>query len=146
MRLFHTYLFVLGIRSVYVSSIPFSWPFATSLSRRTFHRRDTQCGFKLSTRASAAHIYPSLHSPSWIFDCELLLLASLSGIPLREVGIQWHEVDGSKVDLIKDSVGMAVDLLVIRGNYWMGRWAKPGWVNVSLAEVKEGEKEKKKSR
>ncbi|KAM0750682.1 hypothetical protein T439DRAFT_325738 [Meredithblackwellia eburnea MCA 4105] len=106
MRLFHTYLYILGIRTI----------------------RDTQCGFKLHSRPSAAHIYPHMHSPSWIFDCELLLLAGLSGIPTREVGIQWHEVDGSKVDLVKDSVKMAIDLLVIRGNYWMGRWSKPGWV------------------
>lgn len=100
MRGFHTYLFVLGIRSI----------------------RDTQCGFKLHTRRTATHLYPLLHSPSWIFDCELLLLAALAGIPTREVGIAWHEVDGSKVDLVRDSIGMAVDLLVIRGNYLLGRW------------------------
>lgn len=123
MRLFHTYLFILGIRSI----------------------RDTQCGyvysdlsvsytdassssFKLSTRATTAHLYPSMHSPSWIFDCELLLLAELSHITIKEVGIEWKEVEGSKVDLIRDSLGMAVDLLVIRGNYWMGRWTRPGLV------------------
>lgn len=106
MRLFHTYLYLLGIRTI----------------------RDTQCGFKLHTRASAALLYPLLHSPSWIFDCELLLLASLAGIPAHEVGVQWHEVEGSKVDLVRDSIGMAIDLLVIRGNYAVGRWEKPAWV------------------
>ena len=73
--------------------------------------------FKLHTRPSAAHLYPFLHSPAWIFDCELLLLAGLAGIPTREVGIAWKEVDGSKVDIVRDSIKMAVDLLVIRGNY-----------------------------
>ncbi|KAK4705898.1 hypothetical protein P7C70_g314, partial [Phenoliferia sp. Uapishka_3] len=106
MRLFHTYLFVLGIRTI----------------------RDTQCGFKLHTRPSAALIYPFLHSPAWIFDCELLLLANLSGVPIREVGIAWKEVDGSKVDLVRDSIKMAIDLLVIRGNYLLGRWSRPNWV------------------
>lgn len=130
MRCFHFYLHLLGIRSI----------------------RDTQCGFKLSTRATSAHLYPSLHSPSWIFDCELLLLASLAGIPLREVGIKWHEVDGSKVDLIKDSIGMAVDLLVIRGNYLFGRWKRPESLEiVDLGEeevevVGNGKNEKKKER
>lgn len=100
--------------------------------------RDTQCGFKLCTRASAATIYPLLHSPSWIFDCELLLLASLAGIPIREVGIQWHEVDGSKVDLVRDSIAMAVDLLVIRANYACGKWQRPKWVGIE--SVQDGER------
>ncbi|KAL8287642.1 hypothetical protein RQP46_003500 [Phenoliferia psychrophenolica] len=116
MRLFHTYLYVLGIRSI----------------------RDTQCGFKLHTRPSAAHIYPFLHSPAWIFDCELLLLAGLAGIPTREVGIAWKEVEGSKVDLVRDSIRMAVDLLVIRGNYLLGRWQKPIWVGVVADGSREG--------
>ncbi|KDE02236.1 hypothetical protein MVLG_07193 [Microbotryum lychnidis-dioicae p1A1 Lamole] len=124
MRCFHAYLHLLGIRAI----------------------RDTQCGFKLSTRASAAHLYPSLHSPSWIFDCELLLLASLAGVPLREVGIRWHEVDGSKVDLIKDSIKMAVDLLVIRGNYLFGRWKRPAHVDVVDGGEDESAEEERKKR
>lgn len=97
--------------------------------------------FKLQTRLSSAHIYPLLHSPSWIFDCELLLLASLSSIPTSEVGIQWKEVDGSKVDLIKDSIRMAIDLLVVRGNYWLGRWRKPAVIKLS---TEPSSREKKK--
>lgn len=58
------------------------------------------------------------------------------------MGIAWHEVDGSKVDLVRDSIGMAVDLLVIRGNYLLGRWRKPGWVGVEVGEVKVGEGKK----
>lgn len=88
-------------------------------------RKVARIRFKLHTRRAAAHLYPLLHSPAWIFDCELLLLASLAGIPAAEVGIKWQEVGGSKVDLIKDSIAMAIDLLVIRGNYWFGRWESP---------------------
>jgi hypothetical protein len=42
--------------------------------------------------------------------------------------------------LVKDSVGMAVDLLVIRGNYWMGRWRTPGWVGVEILSEREEER------
>ncbi|KAK4056835.1 dolichyl-phosphate beta-glucosyltransferase [Microbotryomycetes sp. JL221] len=127
MRGFHTYLFVLGIRTI----------------------RDTQCGFKLCTRASAAHIWPLMHSSGWIFDCELLILAALAGIPTREVGIQWHEVDGSKVDLVRDSIAMAVDLLVIRANYLLGRWSKPVFIGLETMQqgqrIREQEEQTKKT-
>ncbi|GAA5907869.1 dolichyl-phosphate beta-glucosyltransferase [Sporobolomyces salmoneus] len=121
MRSFHLYLSLLGLRTI----------------------RDTQCGFKLHARASAAHLYPSLHSPGWIFDCELLLLAELTGIPLREVGVRWHEVGGSKLDVVWDSIRMARDLLVIRGNHLTGRWKSPSKVDVRIDEgTLEGKKQK----
>ncbi|GAA5832615.1 hypothetical protein JCM5353_006696 [Sporobolomyces roseus] len=119
MRSFHLYLSLLGLRTI----------------------RDTQCGFKLHTRASASHLYPSLHSPGWIFDCELLLLAELTGVPLREVGVRWHEVGGSKLDVVWDSVRMARDLLVIRGNHLTGRWKSPKKVDVRIEEKGEGRKD-----
>ena len=114
MRSFHLYLSLLGLRTI----------------------RDTQCGFKLHARASAAHLYPSLHSPGWIFDCELLLLAELTGVPLREVGVRWHEVGGSKLDVVWDSIRMARDLLVIRGNHLTGRWKSPDRIDVRMTEAK----------
>ena len=61
----------------------------------------------------------------WIFDIELLTLATLAGIPITEVPITWKEVEGSKMQLLKDSIAMAIDLLVIRANYSLGRWQKP---------------------
>lgn len=84
--------------------------------------------FKLCTRATARVIYEACHSPAWIFDCELILLAELASIPTTEVGIDWHEVAGSKIDLVKDSIKMALDLMVIRGNYALGTWQKPAKV------------------
>lgn len=105
MRSFHIYLSVLGIR----------------------HIADTQCGFKLFSRAIAREIFPNLHVEGWIFDIEILIIASLldgkpDPVKIREVPIQWREVEGSKMDLIKDSISMAVDLLVIRASYAIGRW------------------------
>ncbi|KAH8173349.1 glycosyl transferase family 2 domain-containing protein [Sarocladium implicatum] len=37
--------------------------------------RDTQCGFKLFSRASLPHIVPYMHAEGWIFDIEMLMLA-----------------------------------------------------------------------
>jgi dolichyl-phosphate beta-glucosyltransferase len=49
----------------------------------------------------------------------------MAGIPTAEVPITWNEVEGSKMQLMKDSIQMAVDLLIIRANYGLGRWQKP---------------------
>lgn len=46
-------------------------------------------------------------------------------LPIAEVAVDWREVEGSKIDLLKDSIGMALDLVVIRLNYALGRWTRP---------------------
>lgn len=83
---------------------------------------DTQCGFKLFTRSTAQQLFESLHIHGWIFDVELLLLAQKLGIPVAEVPIEWHEIEGSKMSLMRDSINMAIDVLVLRANYTLGRW------------------------
>ncbi|MCO5566058.1 hypothetical protein L7F22_019734 [Adiantum nelumboides] len=116
--------------------------------------RDTQCGFKLFTRRSAQAIFPLAHIDRWIFDVELLLLAEVASsntlqktaasnltlftnsdvkdpllrlpLPISEVAVDWREVEGSKIDILKDSIKMGMDLLIIRLNYAFGRWKSPG--------------------
>lgn len=97
---FHTILLILGISSI----------------------KDTQCGFKLLSRRAAERIIPNMHVEGFIFDIEMLLLAQWNAIPIVEVAINWHEVAGTKVNLVVDSVRMAKDLLIIRANYAVGLW------------------------
>ncbi|KAI9325342.1 nucleotide-diphospho-sugar transferase [Obelidium mucronatum] len=101
---FHTFLLILGIAEI----------------------KDTQCGFKLVTRKTAATIFPHMHVEGWIFDIEMLLLATWYKVPLVEVPVTWHEVDGSKVNILKDSIKMAIDLLMIRFYYFTGLWSAFG--------------------
>ncbi|KAL1838735.1 hypothetical protein VTJ49DRAFT_2272 [Mycothermus thermophilus] len=99
--------------------------------------RDTQCGFKLFSRAALPHIVPYMHTEGWIFDIEMLMLAesapatpvlasdgsvigTSSGIRVAEVPVGWHEVAGSKVNLVQDSVRMAVGLAVLRASWMLG--------------------------
>lgn len=84
--------------------------------------KDTQCGFKLFSRAAAQKIFPYMHVEGWIFDIELLQLAAEQGMLIKEVEVNWIEIPGSKMSLVKDSINMALDLLVIRLNYLIGRW------------------------
>ena len=85
--------------------------------------KDTQCGFKLFTRASLPYIIPYMHSEGWIFDVEMLMLAESAKIPMVEVPIGWKEVGGSKLNVVWDSVGMAVGLAVLRLGWGLEVWA-----------------------
>lgn len=61
-----------------------------------------------------------MHSEGWIFDVEMLMLAEAAHIPVREVPIGWHEVTGSKLNVIWDSLAMAWGLAVLRAAWALG--------------------------
>ncbi|KAI6859060.1 dolichyl-phosphate beta-glucosyltransferase [Hortaea werneckii] len=86
----------------------------TLTTPRTSHIKDTQCGFKLFSRPALPYIIPYMHSEGWIFDVEMLMLAESADIPMTEVAIGWKEVKGSKLNVIKDSLGMAWGLAMLR--------------------------------
>ena len=39
-----------------------------------------------------------------------------------EVGVQWEEIAGSKMNLLKDAIIMIKDMFIIRYNYTIGTW------------------------
>jgi len=89
--------------------------------------KDTQCGFKLFSREAAILLFTNLHLQRWAFDTELVVIAERIGLPLAEVGVIWHEVDGSKLDSGKTSlaiasVNMLRDMLCVRMCYFLGIW------------------------
>ncbi|EMC99028.1 glycosyltransferase family 2 protein [Baudoinia panamericana UAMH 10762] len=92
----------------------------TLTTPRTAKIKDTQCGFKLFTRPSLPYIVPFMHSEGWIFDVEMLMLAESADIPVLEVPIGWKEVMGSKLNVVKDSIGMAVGLALLRLCWGLG--------------------------
>lgn len=81
---------------------------------QTARVKDTQCGFKLFSRATLPYIVPHMHMDGWIFDVEMLMLAEFAGIPVVEVAVGWREVLGSKLNVVKDSIGMAFGLAILR--------------------------------
>lgn len=84
--------------------------------------RDTQCGFKLFARNSARLLFPHQHVERWAFDVELLLMAQAQGIPIREVAVNWEEIDGSKLDPLSATIEMLRDMIRIRLAYTLGIW------------------------
>eukprot|EP00581_Thalassiosira_minuscula_P030776 CAMPEP_0183767044 /NCGR_PEP_ID=MMETSP0739-20130205/11950_1 /TAXON_ID=385413 /ORGANISM="Thalassiosira miniscula, Strain CCMP1093" /LENGTH=361 /DNA_ID=CAMNT_0026005913 /DNA_START=123 /DNA_END=1208 /DNA_ORIENTATION=- len=89
--------------------------------------QDTQCGFKLFTRSAVVLLFTNLHLRRWAFDTEAVVIAEKLGVSLSEVGVIWHEVDGSKLDAGKVvlaivSLGMLRDMVCVRMCYLLGIW------------------------
>ncbi|XP_011302309.1 dolichyl-phosphate beta-glucosyltransferase [Fopius arisanus] len=84
--------------------------------------RDTQCGFKLLTRESARTIFRALHVERWAFDVEMLYLAQTLNIPIKEICVNWTEIEGSKVVPFWSWLQMGRDLGLIWLRYTIGAW------------------------
>jgi len=84
---------------------------------------DTQCGFKLFHTERTRHVFEQLTTFGFGFDPELLFLSKRSGLTIREVSVRWSHADGSKVNVLRDSVRMFGDLLRIRWNAISGRYS-----------------------
>ena len=61
-----------------------------------------------------------MHSEAWIFDVEMLMLAESAQIAVAEVAVGWKEVMGSKLNVIRDSLGMAWGLFILRSAWALG--------------------------
>jgi len=75
---------------------------------------DTQCGLKILTAAAFEKIAPFTQSLGFAFDVELLLLLLKTGRRVVEFPIDWEDVAGSKVHLLRDSTRMAREVFRIR--------------------------------
>ncbi|GBM46024.1 Dolichyl-phosphate beta-glucosyltransferase [Araneus ventricosus] len=84
--------------------------------------RDTQCGFKMFTREAARSLFYVLHVERWAFDVELLYLAEKKNMPIKEVAVNWTEIEGSKLVPFWSWLQMGIDLLFIWLKYQLHIW------------------------
>jgi len=75
---------------------------------------DTQCGFKLFSGDIARTLFSESRTERFAYDVEILARAKKKGYRIQEVPIRWINSPESKVDPLKDSFQMLVDLLKIR--------------------------------
>lgn len=75
---------------------------------------DSQCGLKLVPRAAYERVVGGLSVRGFAFDVELMVALLDAGIAIEEVPIDWHEIPGGKVSLLRDSVRMTQDVWSIR--------------------------------
>jgi dolichyl-phosphate beta-glucosyltransferase len=81
---------------------------------------DTQCGFKLFTRAVAEDVFPRLTVDRFSFDVELIYLACRRGYRVAEVPVHWEDSRDSRVDPFRDGIQMVRDLAFFRFKHMGG--------------------------
>ena len=83
---------------------------------------DTQCGFKAFRRERCRVIFEQQTIERFGFDPELLYLARHHGLSTVEVPVRWAHSPATKVNMLKDSVQMFLDVGIIRWNALRGRY------------------------
>lgn len=83
---------------------------------------DTQCGFKMYTRAAAQLLFGQQKLNSVIFDGELLFLAQRAGLKVGEFGVEWeHQPDSRITYNLRKSLRIFWELFKIR---WLHRFGR----------------------
>lgn len=82
---------------------------------------DTQCGFKLFSQKAAEEIFPLQTIQRWGFDMEILAIAIKKGYKIKEVAVDWYDVEGSQV---KKSAAFKTlkELMQIKWNMARGKY------------------------
>jgi glycosyltransferase AglD len=81
--------------------------------------RDHQCGFKMMTREVAETMLQLSKTDGYFFDTEMIVRCKKLGYPVKEVPVHWVEKNrgGSKVNPVRDSRKIALDMLRFRLSY-----------------------------
>ena len=75
------------------------------------------------TKDSAKLIFPTQHLERWSFDVELLYLCGYHGIPVKEVAVNWQEIEGSHLNVIDATISMIRDMFLIKFLYTVRLWS-----------------------
>jgi glycosyltransferase involved in cell wall biosynthesis len=92
---------------------------------------DTQCGFKAFLRERCRVIFEQQTIERFGFDPELLYLARHHGLSIVEVSVRWAHSPATKVNMMRDSVLMFLDVFRIRWNGLCGKYHKERLVRSS---------------
>lgn len=93
---------------------------------------DTQCGFKAFSGQATQDLFnrlviyknhKSADAYTGAFDVELIFLARKFGYKITQIPVSWKYVDTSRVNPIKDSVRMLLDIFKIRLAYISGKYS-----------------------
>jgi glycosyltransferase involved in cell wall biosynthesis len=75
---------------------------------------DTQCGFKAFRLDVFRPILERAKTDGFGFDVELLSLAREAHLRMREIPVRWNHNEGSKVNVLRDSIRMVREVAALR--------------------------------
>lgn len=114
----------IGSRALDPSMIKKHQPFYREFMGKTFNKfvqfilvkgiTDTQCGFKGFTGKATDIVFPNAKINGFSFDVEILYLASKADLNIEQVSVEWYNDARSKVNPIKDSIMMLIELFRIK--------------------------------
>ena len=123
MQFINKYDMVIGSRIIREGLKPIQRPFVRSCLSKVyticfsclFNLKicDTQCGFKLFKRDSVLPIISTIQVNGFAFDTEFLVKSFLHGLSIKEVPINWHHENNSKLKIRKAILNMSNDILKI---------------------------------
>lgn len=99
---------------------------------------DTQCGFKAFRMNVCRPLIEVATIDRFGFDVELIYLANLAELSLREVPVRWDHNEGSKVNVARDSWKMVNEVRLIR------RQAGRGVYDEAIAAARVGSKDRER--
>jgi hypothetical protein len=73
--------------------------------------RDHQCGFKAFDREVLFALLPAVGDDHWFWDTEILVKAQRRGYDVKEFPVEWEPKGDTKVDLVRDVLGMGSQVL-----------------------------------
>ena len=79
-----------------------------------FNITDTQCGAKLMHAEGLHKIRSCIGTTRWAFDVDLLFQCTRHGFSIMEIPTIWHDVTGSKVDVVRASTEMFIAMCRLR--------------------------------
>lgn len=95
--------------------------------------KDTQCGFKMVSRALAEAVVPRCTIDGFVFHVELLHWSERLGFTIDEVGVPWRDVPGSSIHFVRDPLQMSAQLLALRKSLAERRNRRPPASDYGLA-------------
>jgi dolichyl-phosphate beta-glucosyltransferase len=85
---------------------------------------DTQCGFKAFNMSKFRPLLEAMTIDRFGFDVEFLFVAAHHKLRLKEIPVRWNNVEGSKVNVVRDTRRMFTELNQIRRNARRGVYDK----------------------
>jgi dolichyl-phosphate beta-glucosyltransferase len=104
------------IHRVFVGKI-FNFILNVIINKKFIKIYDTQCGFKLYKSNLAKKIFRNIKENGYIHDVEILIISNKKKYTIKELPVNWVHMNGSKINIFKDSFKMFLDLCKLKLRY-----------------------------